>query len=40
MKFIARVFAEAIENREDETKLKELREEVRQLCRKFPVYKD
>jgi len=40
MVFIARVFSEAIENRENETKLKELREEVRELCKSFPVYKD
>jgi glycine/serine hydroxymethyltransferase len=40
MVFIARVFSEAIENREDEAKLKALREEVRELCKSFPVYKD
>lgn len=40
MKTIARVFKEAILNKDDENKLKELKQEVLELCKKFPIYKE
>jgi glycine/serine hydroxymethyltransferase len=39
MKIIARVFKEAVVNKDDENKLKELRQEVLDLCERFPIYK-
>lgn len=39
MKEIARVFDEALLNKDNEAKLSELREDVKNLCRNFPVYK-
>ncbi len=39
MKVIARVFKEAIINKDDENKLKELKKEILELCKKFPIYK-
>lgn len=40
MKIIARIFTEAIKNKDDENKLKELKKEVLELCHRFPIYKD
>lgn len=39
MKIIARVFKEAIINKDDENKLNELKKEILVLCEKFPIYK-
>jgi len=39
MKVIARVFKEAIVNKDDEFKLTELKTEILELCEKFPIYK-
>jgi len=39
MKIIARVFHEAIKNYENEEKLKELKNEILELCKSFPIYK-
>lgn len=39
MKIIARVFKEAIINKDDENKLKQLKAEILELCKKFPIYK-
>lgn len=39
MKKIAKIFAETLKNIENEEKLKELRNEVLELCREFPIYK-
>lgn len=39
MKIIAKVFKEAVENHENEEKLEELRKEIKELCKKFPIYK-
>ncbi|MBS9775353.1 serine hydroxymethyltransferase [Candidatus Gracilibacteria bacterium] len=36
---IARIFTQAIKNFDNEAKLQELRQEVRELCEKFPIYK-
>lgn len=38
MKVIAELISKAIANFKDETKLEHVREEVRELCRNFPVY--
>ena len=38
MKEIGKFISEAIENHRDDRKLSEIREEVRELCREFPVY--
>lgn len=38
MKLIARVFKEAIVNRDNEETLKTLRQEILDLCKKFPIY--
>jgi len=40
MKIIASIFIQAIKNKDDENKLKELKKEVLNLCKKFPIYKD
>lgn len=40
MKIIARIFTEAIKNKDDENKLNELKNEVLELCHRFPIYKD
>ncbi len=39
MKVIARVFKEAIINKDNENKLKELKNEILSLCEQFPIYK-
>ncbi len=39
MKFIARVFTDAIKNKDDEEKLASLKQEVLEMCGKFPIYK-
>ncbi|MDD2908030.1 MAG: serine hydroxymethyltransferase [Candidatus Gracilibacteria bacterium] len=39
MKVIAKVFKEAIINKDDENKLKELKNEILNLCKNFPIYK-
>ncbi len=39
MKIIARVFKEAIINKDNENKLAELKQEILELCKKFPIYK-
>ena len=39
MKFIARVFTDAIKNKDDEEKLASLKQEVLEMCVKFPIYK-
>jgi glycine/serine hydroxymethyltransferase len=36
---IARIFDEAISNRNNDEKLNELRKDVLKLCKAFPVYK-
>lgn len=38
MKIIARAFKEAIVNKDNESKLKELKQEIFELCKKFPIY--
>ena len=40
MKEIARFISEAIEARANDTKKKEIREKVKQLCLKFPLYNE
>ena len=40
MKIIASIFTQAIKNKDDENKLNELKKEVLNLCKKFPIYKD
>jgi len=37
MKIIAKVFYEAIKNKDNETKLEELKKEIFDLCLKFPI---
>lgn len=39
MKFIARVFTDAIKNKDDELKLASLKQEVLEMCGRFPIYK-
>jgi glycine hydroxymethyltransferase len=39
MRTIARVFKEAIINKDHEGKLKELKKEILELCQTFPIYK-
>jgi len=39
MKIIAKIFTQAIKNKDDENKLKELKKEVLNLCKNFPIYK-
>lgn len=39
MKIIAKVFKEAIINKDDEEKLNELKTEILNLCKNFPIYK-
>jgi len=39
MKIIAKVFKEAVVNKDDDNKLKELKKEILELCEKFPIYK-
>ncbi len=39
MKIIARIFKEAVLYKDDENKLKWLKQEVLELCKKFPIYK-
>lgn len=39
MRLISRVFKDAIVNRDNEEKLKELKEEILNLCKNFPIYK-
>lgn len=39
MKFIARVFTDAIKNKDNEEKLSSLKQEVLEMCGKFPIYK-
>ncbi len=39
MKIIAKVFTEAVKNHNDDEKLKELKNEILDLCKKFPIYK-
>lgn len=38
MKIIARVFKEALLNKDNQNKLKELKQEILELCKKFPIY--
>ena len=39
MKVIAKIFKEAILNKDDENKLSELKNEILKLCKNFPIYK-
>jgi glycine/serine hydroxymethyltransferase len=39
MKLIAKVFKEAIVNKDDEEKLKSLKAEILGLCERFPIYR-
>lgn len=39
MKIVARIMLEALKNHTNETKLIELKQEVHELCEKFPIYK-
>jgi glycine/serine hydroxymethyltransferase len=39
MSIIAKVFTQTITNFKDEEKLKELKQEILNLCKKFPIYK-
>jgi glycine/serine hydroxymethyltransferase len=39
MNIIAKVFYEAIINKDDEQKLKDLKQEIFELCKSFPIYK-
>jgi glycine hydroxymethyltransferase len=39
MKIIAKIFKEAIVNKDDENKLSELKNQILELCKKFPIYK-
>ena len=39
MSIIAKVFYEAITNKDDENKLATLKNEILELCKKFPIYK-
>ena len=39
MAVIARVMNDAIENRDDESKLAQLAKEIAELCSKFPIYR-
>ena len=39
MKVIARVMNDAVENRDDESKLAQLAKEIATLCSKFPIYR-
>jgi len=40
MKIIAHIFTEAIKNKDDEKILSNLKNEVLNLCNKFPIYKN
>jgi glycine/serine hydroxymethyltransferase len=39
MQMIARIFKEAIVNKDNEEALSSLKAEVSDLCKKFPIYK-
>jgi glycine/serine hydroxymethyltransferase len=39
MKLIARIFSDAVKNKDDETKLASLKQEVLEMCGRFPIYK-
>lgn len=39
MKTVARIMLEALKNHTNEAKLTELKQEVHELCEKFPIYK-
>jgi len=39
MKIIAKIFKEAIINKDNEKKLNELKIEILNLCKSFPIYK-
>lgn len=39
MKIIANVFTQAVKHHNDDTKLTELKQEILELCEKFPIYK-
>ncbi|MDD4150995.1 MAG: serine hydroxymethyltransferase [Candidatus Gracilibacteria bacterium] len=39
MKVIAKIFTEAIKNKDNETKLSSLKQEVLEMCGRFPIYK-
>lgn len=39
MKLIAKVFTQAVKNHKDEKKLSELKNDILELCKKFPIYK-
>jgi glycine hydroxymethyltransferase len=39
MKIISRILKEAVVNKDDEEKLRNLKEEILELCKKFPIYK-
>jgi glycine/serine hydroxymethyltransferase len=39
MKIVAKLIKEAIINKDNEEKLKDLRWEVWNLCKKFPIYR-
>jgi glycine hydroxymethyltransferase len=39
MKIISRILKEAIINKDNEEKLKNLKGEILNLCKKFPIYK-
>lgn len=39
MKVIARIFSDAVKNKNDEVKLASLKQEVLEMCGKFPIYK-
>jgi glycine/serine hydroxymethyltransferase len=39
MKIIARIFSDAVKNKDYEVKLANLKQEVLEMCGKFPIYK-
>ncbi|MDD5212952.1 MAG: serine hydroxymethyltransferase [Candidatus Gracilibacteria bacterium] len=39
MKVIARIFSDAVRNKDDEVKLASLKQEVLEMCGRFPIYK-
>ena len=39
IKIIARIIRDAVDNRQDVAKIGELRQEIKQLCIQFPIYR-
>jgi glycine/serine hydroxymethyltransferase len=39
MKLIARILKESVVNKDNEEKLKSLKKEVLELCKRFPIYR-